>query len=68
MKSEENESISAFAFKTGKMIEGLIIEKTNNLEEENRFLQAKILNWFGKTKDQEFAKYFNITTVTKATV
>lgn len=60
----KQEEISAFAFKTGMMIEQLINEKTNNLEQENRLLQAKILNWFAQTKDQEFKKYFNINILT----
>ena len=46
----ENESISAFAYTMGKSIETVLNEKTNNLEEENRMLQAKILDFKNKLK------------------
>ncbi len=57
----KEEEISAFAFKTGKKIEKLIKEQTENLEDRNRTLEAKILHWHAKTKDEEFAKYFGVT-------
>jgi len=47
----ENESISAFAYTMGKSIEKVLNEKTNNLEEENRILQAKILDFRSKIKE-----------------
>ena len=55
--------ISAFAFKTGNKIEMLIKEQTENLEGKNRITEAKILQWYAKTKDEEFAKHFGITTM-----
>jgi|GEM_PF-2714171 len=53
--------ISAFSFAMGKKIEELIIDQTNNLQERNRLLEARILQWYMKTKDKEFAAYFEIT-------
>ncbi len=43
--SYKDEVISAFAFKTGKLIEELINERTLNLNETNIQLQAKILGF-----------------------
>ncbi len=60
--SYRDENISAFAFKTGKAIEQLIKEQTDNLAEKNQMLEAKILQWYMKTKDKEFAEHFNIIT------
>ena len=59
----KEEIISAFAFKTGNKIENLIKEQTENLEGRNRIIEAKILQWYAKTKDEEFAKHFGITTM-----
>jgi len=59
----KNEIISAFAFKTGKEIEKLIHEQTENLEKRSNIIEGKILQWYVKTKDEEFAKYFRITTI-----
>ena len=60
--NEDNKTISAFAFNTGRLIEDLIIKETNNLQEENRMLQAKILDWYGMTQDDKFKEYFGIKT------
>ena len=60
---DKDEIISAFAFKTGKLIEELIKEQTNNLQERNQMLEAKILQWYTKSKDEDFAKHFGITTM-----
>ncbi len=60
---DKDEIISAFAFKTGKAIERLIKEQTENLEGRNKITEARILQWYAKTKDEEFAKYFDITTM-----
>ena len=57
----KDEIISAFAFKTGKEIEKLIKEQTENLEGRNRITEAKILEWYMETKDEKFAKHFGIT-------
>lgn len=68
------EHISAFAFKTSQEIEKFIIRETNNLEEENQMLQAKILkfytdwkqvynnypDWTLKIPLREFKNLFNI--------
>jgi hypothetical protein len=56
----KDEIISAFAFQTGKEIEKLINERTNNLQDENEILIARILRWYEITKDPEFAKHFGI--------
>ncbi len=66
MKKEE--IISAFAFNTGKQIEELINEQTNNLQAQNELLQAKILQWYVKSGDQEFAKHFDIINVESGTL
>ena len=58
---DNNEIISAFAFKTGKHIEQLIKEQTDNLQERNNMLEAKILNWYAQTKDEKFAEFMGIT-------
>lgn len=42
----ENENISAFAFKTGRLIEDLINKETNSLRDHNQILEAKILNFY----------------------
>ena len=47
---EGNEIISAFAFRTGKAIEKLIIEETNNLKETNKMLEAKILDFWARNR------------------
>lgn len=60
--------ISAFAFNTGKEIEKLIKKQTENLEGRNRVTEAKILQWYAKTKDEEFAKHFGITTMREGKV
>ncbi len=57
---DKNEVISAFAFKTGKLIEKLINEQADNLQEKNQMLESKILQWFAKTKDEDFAEFFFI--------
>ena len=59
----KEEIISAFAFETGNKIENLIKEQTENLEGKNRIIESKILQWYAKTKDEEFAKHFGITTM-----
>jgi len=41
----KNETISAFAFRTGKMIEELIDKETDRLNNRNMFLEAKILSF-----------------------
>ena len=44
-KNRDNEAISAFAFHTGRRIEQMVIEATNNLQEQNNLLQAKIFQY-----------------------
>ena len=56
----KDEDISAFAFTTGRQIEKIINDKTNNLEQTNKYLESKILNWYAKTRNQKFADYFDI--------
>ena len=40
--------------------EELVKEQINNLQERNRMLEAKILDWYLKSKDEKFAEYFGI--------
>ena len=55
------ETISAFAFHTGKAIENMVNEETNNLRSKNQLLEAKILQWYAnKGYDPEFAEFFQI--------
>ena len=56
----DNDFISAFAFSTGRQIEELVKGQTNNLQERNQILEAKILDWYAKSKDENFAEHFGI--------
>jgi len=56
----DNDFISAFAFNTGRQIEELIKEQTDNLQERNQMLEAKILDWYAKSRDEKFAEHFGI--------
>lgn len=56
---DENEDISAFAFNTGKMIERFINKTNNNLEKDYKQLQALVLDFRNKIKDEEFVKQFD---------
>ncbi len=56
---EGNKNISAFAFKTGRLIEDLIIKETNNLKEENQLLQARILNFYSYLI-KESSEYYGV--------
>ena len=58
---EQDENISAFAFRTGKQIETLIKEETDDLVSKNNLLMSRILNWYTKTRDESFAEYMCIT-------
>lgn len=64
-KNIDDDFISAFSFNTGNLIEKIINEKTNNINEENKFLQAKILGFYHDVEDniikEKYKKYFNIT-------
>ena len=40
--------------------EELVKEQINNLQERNQILEAKILDWYLKSKDEKFAEYFGI--------
>jgi hypothetical protein len=55
----DNETISAFAFKTGRLIEDLIIKETNNLKEENELLKAKILE-FNNILNNNYDPYYYV--------
>jgi len=59
----KDKTISAFAFKTGKLIEELIKVQTDNLQERNKMLEAKILQWHTKSMDKDFAEHFGVTTM-----
>jgi len=56
----DNDFISAFASNTGRQIEELIKEQTDNLQESNQMLEAKILDWYAKSRDEKFAEHFGI--------
>jgi len=56
----DNDFISAFAFNTGRQIEELIKEQTDNLQESNQMLERKILDWYAKSRDEKFAEHFGI--------
>lgn len=58
--SQNDEPISAFAFKAAKQIEAAIMGYIDEEAKERRNLEAKILNWYAKTQDEEFANYFGI--------
>jgi len=63
---DENENISAFAFKTAKIIEEFINTTNNNFEEDYKHLQALVLDFRMKLKYnnfqllEEYDKHFNI--------
>lgn len=59
----EKSSISAFAYNTGKIIEMLISEETNNLAENNKLLEAKILGYRMNLPEElrpQYELYFDI--------
>lgn len=66
MSKSEVSNISAFSYETAKLIEDVINERTKNLVNTNAEYEAKILQWFFKTKDEEFAKFFGITAVRRS--
>ena len=43
--------------------EELVKEQINNLQERNRMLEAKILDWYATSKDEKFAEHFGIKEV-----
>ena len=43
--------------------EELVKEQINNLQERSRMLEAKILDWYLKSKDEKFAEHFGIKEV-----
>jgi hypothetical protein len=53
--NEGNESISAFAFKTGRLIEDVVKNANHNLQEENNILHAKIFQFRQKLRDLQYA-------------
>lgn len=63
-KYDEKDVISAFAFNTGKLIEKLIDERTQNLEDKYKVLEAKVMHYYmtmpdGEAKSQ-FGGFFGI--------
>ena len=61
--SGESDIISAFAYNTGRIIEKLIAEETDNLKARCQLLEAKILDYSRKTTDLNFKEYFGIMTM-----
>jgi len=43
-----------------EQIEELVKEQTNDLQKRNQMLEAKILDWYAKSKDEKFATHFEI--------
>lgn len=56
----DDEHISAFAFDLGRQIEAVINDRTDNLEANNKIIEAKLIQWYAKSGDEEFAKHFGI--------
>jgi hypothetical protein len=48
--------------------EELVKEQINNLQERNQMLEAKILDWYLKSKDEKFAEHFGIKKVREGRV
>ena len=61
----EKSAISAFAYSTGKLIEKLIFEETNNLADKNRLLEAKILHYRMKLPEKSRTQYDSFFGITK---
>ena len=57
---QDNEPISAFAYKTAKQIEELIQDKIDSTVRQNIDFQYRIFKWYEKTKDEDFAEFFGI--------
>ena len=57
---QDNEPISAFAYKTAKQIEELIQDKIDSTIRQNIDFQYRIFKWYEKTKDDDFAEFFGI--------
>jgi len=60
--NNKEDIISAFAYQTGRQIENIIKEQTNDLEKSYKVLKAKVLIWYAEHNNEEFAKYFGIQT------
>ena len=75
-KDRSEEAISAFAFNIGRTLETAIRVRSNNIEDENKYLKASILtfrekfrianNSFSKLIIQEIDKHFNIELMRKS--
>jgi len=59
----KEDTISAFAFSVGRLLDLIIQEKTNNLFKTNQELEAKILDFSTKTTDSNYKDYFGIKEV-----
>lgn len=64
----KEEGISAFSYNLGKLIEEVIKEETNNLKDNNKLLEAKLLHWNFLYPNPEFTEFFGIITETKGSV
>lgn len=58
-------TISAFAYDLGKIIENKINKYNKNLADNNKLLEGKILSWCAKKRDPEFAAFFGVKERTK---
>ena len=48
--------------------EELVKEQINNTKKRNQMLEAKILDWYAKSKDEKFAEHFGIKEVSNGRV
>lgn len=74
----ENETISAFAFKTGRLIEDLINKETKDLKFTNQLLEGRILDFYCQIKEMNsdelyriedtYKQFFNIQIDTKGNI
>lgn len=52
--------VSAFAFDTAERIENYILESVGDIKSRAQTIEAKVLSWYDKTKDEDFAKFMGI--------
>lgn len=57
IETEKKEVISAFAFRTGKAIEKMVIEATDNLRDTNMMLEALMLGYRSRLSGDALKDY-----------
>lgn len=65
VKLDNETQVSEFAVAIGKAIEEYILKIYQNTIERSNMLEAKILNYYTLTKDENFKDYFDIREVNK---